>query len=85
MSFYAVSLGAAKWAIGKGRGVWGTKGPSDIEQPMVAVHFANGVSGTVLKNPIEIFYFVFPFTMGAFLKFWEEKRLARVETAVDGW
>jgi hypothetical protein len=50
---------------------------------MATIHLADGVCGTVMENSVKIFDFVFPFTMGAFLKFWKEKRLARVETTVN--
>jgi hypothetical protein len=85
MSVYAGGLGADKWAIDGRRGVWGTfRGPSDVQQPMVTVHFANGVRGAILEISIQIFHLVSPFTMGAVLKLWEEERLARVETPPHG-
>ena len=70
----------------RGRRVWGaaSRGPGDIEQPVVAVHFADCIGGTVVEDLIEVFNFVFPFAMGALLTFWKEKGLARVEKAVDG-
>jgi len=50
---------------------------------VVTIHLANRVRAALNKDPVEEFNFVFPFTMGALLTFWEEERLARVETAMD--
>jgi hypothetical protein len=84
MDLCAAKLGAVKRANYVGRSIWNApRGPGDIEQPVIAVHFSHRVRGTVMKNLIEVFDFLFPFTMWALLTLWEEKRLARVKTAMD--
>jgi len=50
---------------------------------VAAIHLADGVRSTVVKDIIEVFNFVFPFAVGALLTFWEKERFASVETAVD--
>src|SRR6266702_2826044 len=84
VSFSAVHVCSAKVANNGRWGVWNTiRGGGYIKQPVVAVHFTNSVRSTVGKYFVEIFDFVLPFAVGALLPFWKEKRLARVETAVN--
>jgi hypothetical protein len=83
MDLCAVKSSAVRRANNGGRRVWNaSRGSGDIEQPVVAVHFSHRVCGTVTKNPIQIFDFIFPLAMRALLTLWEEERLARVKTAV---
>lgn len=83
--------------------------PHDIEQPVVAIHFAHRIRRATytsatrsvamrvqtigmfdamiipsLEYGIEVFYFVFPFTVRSFLAFGEKVGFTRVEAAVDG-